>query len=744
MKILFYCPYFQTNCNKHQPTFLSARVNGYLKKGHSVTIVSHEIEVNNFSHKNLEIIKINKSETYEFLKLNYNRFNIFVVHFLNYRISKFLKNYPIKTFIFFHGTECISAKRYFFDFKIKPYHTVKKIVYNLIQFYFLKKIINKNHNIKFIPVSNWMKITMEKDLKINLRNHSTKIISNPVSNIFKFQNKLFNEEKLNILVIKNFDSYKYAGDITLDFIKKILQENFSEKLFFNIYGKGEIKKNLRNKLSSYQNVNIYDFFLTPAQIKDVFIKNDIFLYLTRMDAQSVSISEALSSGLPVISSDNSAIPEFIKNHENGFLINNNDYTTFKKAIIKILENRDLLKIINKNNKKFQDFFSEENITNKEIELFQEKEKVCKLCLCDTSIPDLEFSEDGVCQFCLDIKPKIEKMKKKNSNYIEYDNKISEIKSHGKNKKYDCIIGISGGVDSSYVAHLAHQKKLKPLLLHFDNGWNSELAISNIKKIASKCNFDLKTYVVNWDEFKDIQKSFLKSGVIDIELVTDHAIFANLVKVAKKNKIKYILSGSNFFTENGMPLSWIWRKTDFLNIKDVHSKYGKVPIKTYPSMNIFTWYFIKNFNFYYKIVDILNFIPYKKNDAIKILKKNYNWRQYDEKHYESLFTKLYQSYILPKKFKIDKRVIHYSSLIRNDEMTKQEAKIIVKENILDHTTRDELDYFLKKLDLSNENFDKIIQSPPISHHDFKNSELLFNISKKIYNFIYEKNSNNTSS
>tara|TARA_Y100001958_G_C21188399_1_gene517046 strand:+ start:14 stop:1405 length:1392 start_codon:yes stop_codon:yes gene_type:complete len=463
-----------------------------------------------------------------------------------------------------------------------------------------------------------------------------------------------------------------------------------------------------------------------------------------MDAQSVSISEALSSGLPVISSDNSAIPEYIKDYENGYLIDNNNYKTFKNKIINILDDTQNLNKINKNNQKFEEIFSESHITSKEIDLFKEKERVCKICLCDTSIPDLEFTDEGICHYCLEITPQIKQMKINNSSLDEYEKKILELKNYGKDKQYDCVIGISGGVDSSYVTHLANEKKLKPLLIHFDNGWNSELAISNIKKIASKSNFELKTYVINWDEFKDIQRSFLKAGVVDIELVTDHAIFANLVSEAKKNKIKYILSGNNFFTENGMPLSWIWRKTDFLNIKDVHSKYGKVPIKTFPRMNIFTWYLIKNLNLNYKIVDLLNYIPYSKFEAIKTLEKVYGWRQYDEKHYESLFTKLYQSYILPKKFKIDKRIVHYSALIRNEELTRQEASNLIKKDVLSHTTSDDIDFFLKKLDLSPEEFDKIIQSSPISHYDFKNSEFIFKVSKNIYNFFYEKNSNNTSS
>ena len=219
--------------------------------------------------------------------------------------------------------------------------------------------------------------------------------------------------------------------------------------------------------------------------------------------------------------------------------------------------------------------------------------LCKYCVLDSSIKSLTF-KDEVCNFCIEYLPLLEKKSKENISSKKLDetfNKISKIKN-----KYNCLIGVSGGVDSSYVTHLAKSYNLKPLLIHFDNGWNSELAVSNIKKISSKCGFELQTYVVNWLEFKNIQRSFIKSGVIDIELVTDHAIFANLINTAKKNKIKYILSGTNIFTEHAMPIEWIWRKSDIRNIKSIHKKYGSVKIKSYPTMNFFDWYIAKYLNF----------------------------------------------------------------------------------------------------------------------------------------------------
>ena len=359
--------------------------------------------------------------------------------------------------------------------------------------------------------------------------------------------------------------------------------------------------------------------------------------------------------------------------------------------------------------------------------------LCKYCVLDSSIKSLTF-KDEVCNFCIEYLPLLEKKSKENISSKKVDetfNKISKIKN-----KYNCLIGVSGGVNSSYVTHLAKSYNLKPLLIHFDNGWNSELAVSNIKKISSKCGFELQTYVVNWLEFKNIQRSFIKSGVIDIELVTDHAIFANLINTAKKNKIKYILSGTNIFTEHAMPIEWIWRKSDIRNIKSIHKKYGSVKIKSYPTMNFFDWYIAKYLNFGPKLIEPLNMINYKKKIAIESLKKNYEWKEYEDKHFESFFTKFYQAYILKKKFKVDKRKSHLSCLIRNKEITREKAIKILSNNDYPGDFERDKDYFCKKLDFSKEEFDQILDQEPKSHFDFENSEKIFKFSKKIYQFLFK--------
>jgi len=359
--------------------------------------------------------------------------------------------------------------------------------------------------------------------------------------------------------------------------------------------------------------------------------------------------------------------------------------------------------------------------------------ICNSCVLDSSIKSLNFNE-GKCNFCQEYIPLIKKKHQENTSNQKIINTFKEI-SKIKNK-YNCLIGVSGGVDSSYIVHLAKSNNLRPLLLHFDNGWNSELAVSNIKKISNTCNFELQTYVVNWLEFKDIQRSFIKSGVIDIELVTDHAIFANLINTAKKYNIKYILSGTNIFTEHGMPKEWLWRKSDIRNIKSIHKKYGSIKIKTYPRMNFFDWYIAKYLNFGPKLVEPLNLINYKKNEAIGVLKSKYEWVEYEDKHFESFFTKFYQAYILKKKFNVDKRKSHLSCLIRNDEITRDEALKILSSNDYPGDLERDIDYFCKKLDFSKDEFNKILNEKPKSHLDFANSEKIFNFSKKLYRLFFK--------
>jgi N-acetyl sugar amidotransferase len=350
---------------------------------------------------------------------------------------------------------------------------------------------------------------------------------------------------------------------------------------------------------------------------------------------------------------------------------------------------------------------------------------CTITIMDNiADPYIRFDEKGVCNYYYEYKEAERTgVFKGTSGEEKLAGIVSRIKEDGKNKPYDCLIGVSGGVDSTYVAYLVKQQGLRPLAVHLDNGWNSELAVKNIENIVNKLGIDLYTLVVNWQEFRDIQLAYLKASVVDIEVVSDHAIFATMYKLAKEKGIGYIISGTNIVTEHIMPPSWLYKKMDFVNLKHIHSEYGKVKLKTYPTFNFKKYVYYSAF---LKLtpISILNYIPYNKAAIKEIIKKELNWRDYGGKHYESVFTKFYQAYILPQKFKIDKRKAHLSTLICAGQMERQEAlheleKPLYKEEEL----RQDKEYVLKKLGLSEPEFEAIMKALPRNHEDFKTDKKL---------------------
>jgi len=347
-------------------------------------------------------------------------------------------------------------------------------------------------------------------------------------------------------------------------------------------------------------------------------------------------------------------------------------------------------------------------------------KECKRCLFNSDIDEnIIINEDGICNHCQSYDNKKKYLRNLSIESNEVKQIVKYIKERNRNSKYDCIIGLSGGIDSSYSAYLLVKMGLNPIAVHFDNGWNSELAVMNIKNLVQKLNIDLLTYVVDWQEFKDLQLSYLKASVVDIEAITDQAISATLIKVAKKLKIKTIISGANHRTEGTLPDGWTYIKSDDRNIRDIHKKFGKKKLKTYPIVGYFKRYFIQRFKLI-ETIDILDLIKYEKEEAKYILEKEMGWRDYGGKHYESIFTRFYQAYILPVKFKIDKRYSHYSTLICAGQITKEEAKKKLNEPICDPELlqKDKL-YVCKKLELSIKEFDELMLLKPKSHLEYKN-------------------------
>lgn len=355
----------------------------------------------------------------------------------------------------------------------------------------------------------------------------------------------------------------------------------------------------------------------------------------------------------------------------------------------------------------------------------ENYQICIRCVMDTTVPDITFDDSGVCNYCRSAEERL-----KNELYVSDDNArttideiVDKIKSDGKRKPYDCIIGVSGGVDSSYTAYLVKKYGLRPLAVHFDNGWNSELAVKNIELLLNKLGIDLYTHVVDWEEFRDLQLSFLKASVANSEIPTDHAIVSLMYGMAAKYGVKYIISGGNLATESIMPDSWMHDAKDLRFLKSIHRQFGTRKLKTTPLMGYskLAWYILaKNI----KYVGILNYINYDKQSAMKTLESELGWRKYEGKHFESIYTKFFQSYLLPEKFKMDKRKPHLSSLIVSGQMTRDDALSELNDAPYNAATiKQEIEYVRQKFGLTESEFNDIMNSPVKSSDDYPNSEWL---------------------
>jgi N-acetyl sugar amidotransferase len=360
-------------------------------------------------------------------------------------------------------------------------------------------------------------------------------------------------------------------------------------------------------------------------------------------------------------------------------------------------------------------------------------QICKNCIMDTSDPEITFNEEGICDFCQNheknIKPNWDP---ENLDTEKLDKLVSKIKKSGKNKEYDCIIGLSGGVDSSYLTYYAKEKLgLRPLVLSVDTGWNLNVANENVLKIIKKMDLDLETVIVNWEEMKDLQLAFLKSQVPYQDTPQDHAIFAGLYNYAAKNGIKYVLTGANFSTEGVKPPQEWTYLNDIKFIKDIHKKFGKDKLDTFPLCGMFKY---KLFYRYFKgmrVIHLLNMIDYKKDNAIKELKEKFNWTEYENKHYENIFTRFYEGYWLPRKFGYDKRRIYLSNLIITNQMSRIEALKEIKQQPYDEKiAKQDMEYICDKLDLDISDFMELMNGANRTYRDYRNSSRLIKFAIRI--------------
>jgi len=365
-------------------------------------------------------------------------------------------------------------------------------------------------------------------------------------------------------------------------------------------------------------------------------------------------------------------------------------------------------------------------------------QICSNCVMDTTDSKITFDENGMCDHCQDFYNNIlPNWHTDERGQKELQKIIEKIKEDGKNRDFDCIIGMSGGADSSYMLHLAVKEfGLRPLVFHVDGGWNSELAVNNINVMIDKLGLDLYTEVINWEEMKDFQLSFFKSGISSIDIPQDHAFIATLYNFADKYNIKYILNGGNISTECVRnPMEWVYYGTDMALIKDIRKKFGTIPLKTYPFSSVWRHKIYLRYIRGVEVVKPLNYVPYIKDEAMDFLNKEYGWQPYPQKHFESRFTKFFEGYWLPKKFGYDTRKVQYSSLILTGQMTREEALEKLKQPAIDpDEAKLDFEYVATKLDITTDELQQYMDAPNKSYKDYKNQAKYFEIGAKIMKFL----------
>ncbi|WP_439145971.1 N-acetyl sugar amidotransferase [Vibrio sp.] len=367
-----------------------------------------------------------------------------------------------------------------------------------------------------------------------------------------------------------------------------------------------------------------------------------------------------------------------------------------------------------------------------------KIKVCSNCVMDSTDSKISFDQNGVCDHCNDfyenVEPNWHTDEKGNK---ELESIISKIKKDGEGRDFDCIMGMSGGADSSYLLHVAVNKYgLRPLVFHVDGGWNSDDAVHNINVMIDKLGLDLYTEVINWEEMKDFQLAFFKSSLPNIDIPQDHAFVATLYDYAAKYDIKYIVNGGNISTECVRnPLEWLYYGTDMSLLRDIRKRFSTNPMKTYPFSSVLRHKIYLRYIKQVHVVKPLNYFPYIKSDAVKLLEKDYGWRAPEQKHFESRFTRFYEGYWLPKKFGYDTRKVQLSSLILTNQLTREEAlEILSKPALTDVQARQEFEYVANKLGISESELQGYLEQPNKTYKDYSNQESLFNFGAKVLRWI----------
>lgn len=355
-------------------------------------------------------------------------------------------------------------------------------------------------------------------------------------------------------------------------------------------------------------------------------------------------------------------------------------------------------------------------------------QICSRCVMDTTDAMISFTADGVCDHCVTYDKDIAPYWTNGADGLgAFEKQIARMKQAGKGRDFDCIIGMSGGIDSSYLVHLAKVEfGLRPLVFHVDAGWNSQQAVHNIEQLVNRLGLDLYTEVINWEEMKDLQLAFFKSGVPHIDTPQDHAFFATMYQFASRYGVKHILTGGNYSTECiRNPMQWMYYQSDDWQIRDIHRKFGTRPLNSFPIANIL-WFkvylpYLRNI----KVYRPLDHVRYDKQEAVKLLEEKYGYQAYKQKHFESRFTRFYESYWLPQKFGYDTRKVQYSSLVLTGQMSRDEALAKLETPAHDPALlQDDFQFIANKLDISVDELEGYLTAPNKTFRDYRNQQWLY--------------------
>jgi N-acetyl sugar amidotransferase len=361
-------------------------------------------------------------------------------------------------------------------------------------------------------------------------------------------------------------------------------------------------------------------------------------------------------------------------------------------------------------------------------------QICTNCVMDTTDSMIAFDEKGVCDHCNTFfSQTLPSWHTDERGQLALQALVERIKRVGKGKDFDCIIGMSGGIDSSYLTYIAKEKLgLRPLVFHVDAGWNSQEAVNNIEKLVDGLGLDLYTEVIDWEEMRGLQLAFFKSGVPHIDTPQDHAFFATMYKFAEEHNVKYILTGANLSTECiRNPIEWMYYQSDSIQLLDIHRRFGTHPLINFPVTSILRHKIYLPYIKRIKVVRPLNYVPYIKETAVKLLVERFGWQPYPQKHFESRFTRFYEGYWLPKKFGYDTRRVQFSSLIVTGQMTREEALARLEHPPYDESTvAQDFEYVATKLGITVAELQGYMDAPNKTYRDYKSQEHIYSMGARV--------------